>query len=267
MVCLSGLPRTGSTLLSALLSQNPAIHAEGNSGLCQIMWDTQQSCEHSAKEQLTANNRLHNVKDIVSQLPHSYYKGNDPKESIVVDKCRSWTLPDNIQMIDDFVGKDTKVIVLVRPMVEIVRSFVKLYKANDFYTEKKEQDLLLPNSEPVMRSLAGVYSANQNDSSRFLFVSYKNLVEDTAQTLKGIYEFCGWDPFIHNTSNVKPKYPEEDSAYGVKGQHAVRKKVGYCNNHTPLMDQTVKKCMELDSLINKQHEQCYNNKRSLSWTE
>ena len=97
-MCLSGLPRTGSTLLSGLLSQNPTIHAEGNSGLCQIMWDTQQSCEHFAKEQLTANNRLHSVKDIVSQLPHSYYKGNDPKESIVVDKCRSWALPANMQI-------------------------------------------------------------------------------------------------------------------------------------------------------------------------
>ena len=36
-VCLSGLPRTGSTLLSAILSQNPLIHAEGNSAVSPLM--------------------------------------------------------------------------------------------------------------------------------------------------------------------------------------------------------------------------------------
>ena len=44
---LSGLPRTGSTLLSAILYQNPKIHAEGNSGLCQLMWDLEVSCKHN----------------------------------------------------------------------------------------------------------------------------------------------------------------------------------------------------------------------------
>ncbi len=36
---ISGLPRTGSTLLSSILYQNPLIHTEGNSALCQLMWD------------------------------------------------------------------------------------------------------------------------------------------------------------------------------------------------------------------------------------
>ena len=30
-VCLAGMPRAGSTLLAAILSQNPQIHTEGNS--------------------------------------------------------------------------------------------------------------------------------------------------------------------------------------------------------------------------------------------
>ena len=79
-VCLSGLPRSGSTLLSALLSQNPEIHAEGNSAVCQLMWDMQQSCLSAAKEQLLANNRQSTIKDIISQIPHLYYKNNSPKE-------------------------------------------------------------------------------------------------------------------------------------------------------------------------------------------
>ena len=56
-VCLSGLPRSGSTLLTAILSQNPLIHAEGNSAVCQLMWDLHQSGLTTAKEQLKANGR------------------------------------------------------------------------------------------------------------------------------------------------------------------------------------------------------------------
>ena len=250
LVCLSGLPRTGSTLLSALLSQNPAIHAEGNSGLCQIMWDTQQSCKHSANSELTANNRLHSVNDIVSQLPHSYYKGNSPQERIVVDKCRTWLLPNNMKMIDEFVGEDTKVVVLVRPIIEIVRSFVKVLKVNGRYTKEEERELLVPASDPLMRPLVALLEAQKDTSGRFLFVPYKSLVKDTAQTLKGIYDFCGWEQFIHNTNNVKPKYPENDSAYYLKGLHTVRKKVAYCENHTELMDETIQRCAELDSALN-----------------
>ena len=199
---------------------------------------------------LAANSRLNSVYDIVSQLPHIYYKRNSQKERIVVDKCRTWTLPLNMKMVDEFIGKDTKVIVLVRPVVEIVKSFVKLYKENGIYTEQLERDLLNPGSDPLARPLAGVYAAQQDTSGRCLFVSYKDLVEDTNRTLKGIYDFFGWDRFIHNTNDITPKYVENDDIYGLKGMHSVRKKVRCQKNHTHLMDETVKKCIELDKALN-----------------
>jgi hypothetical protein len=72
-VCLSGLPRSGSTLLSAILSQNPKIHAEGNYAVCQFMWDIQYSYLTKAKEQMIANNRLLTVYDLDSSVPDIYY--------------------------------------------------------------------------------------------------------------------------------------------------------------------------------------------------
>jgi sulfotransferase len=124
-VALSGLPRTGSTLLSSILSQNPEIHAEGNSAVCQLMWDMQQSVLNS--EQIKASNK--DVLDaLVKPIPHTYY--SDVKKPIVVDKCRSWALPANMQMLNQYFDKTPKVIVLVRPLVEIVASFMALRKAN-----------------------------------------------------------------------------------------------------------------------------------------
>jgi hypothetical protein len=56
-VMMCGLPRTGSTLLSSILNQNPLIHAEGNSAVCQLMWDMEVSCNTSGQEQIKANKR------------------------------------------------------------------------------------------------------------------------------------------------------------------------------------------------------------------
>ena len=75
-VLLAGLLRTASTVLANTLAQNSRFHIEGNSGLCQLMWDSQWSCNHHCDEQLKANNKLDSVKEkLVGGLPDIYYAG------------------------------------------------------------------------------------------------------------------------------------------------------------------------------------------------
>jgi sulfotransferase len=238
-VALSGLPRTGSTLLSAILSQNPNIHAEGNSAVCQLMWDMQQSAINS--EQIKANSK--NVLDaLVKSIPHIYY--NDVKKPIVVDKCRSWTLPANIQMLNRYFDNTPKVIVLVRPLVEIVASFMSLRKENGW--QDLEAGLLDDGSEPIMRSLAGVEWARKNNNGEFLFVSYDELVDDTQTSLDRIYEHCGWQPFAHNLDSIVNQYEENDAIYGLAGQHNVRPQINRRTVNVDLSDKLIKECNRLD---------------------
>ena len=222
-VALSGLPRTGSTLLSAILSQNPDVHAEGNSAVCQLMWDMQVSCEGNASEQLTANSRQATQDDLVRAIPAIYYK--DVKAQHIVDKCRSWTLPANMEMLRRYVTDEPKVIVLTRPVDEIVESFVRLRKANG-WTGDLESDLLIPDSEPIMRSLNGVKHAQENNNGEFLFIEYADLVSDTQGVVDRVYEFCGWEPFEHYFSGIVNNFQEDDSVYGLMGQHEIRSDIG-----------------------------------------
>jgi sulfotransferase len=222
-VALSGLPRTGSTLLSAILSQNPEIHAEGNSAVCQLMWDMQQSCEGSASQQLAANRRYTDQDALVSSIPAIYYR--NVKSMHIVDKCRSWTLPANMNMLRRYITNEPKVIVLTRPVDEIVASFVRLREANG-WTGDLEAGLLEPGSEPIMRSLDGVMLARESGSSEFLFVEYADLVSDTDEVLRLIYEFCEFEPFQHDLLNIVNNHPEDDSVYGLMGQHEIRNTIG-----------------------------------------
>jgi sulfotransferase len=220
-VALSGLPRTGSTLLSAILSQNPEIHAEGNSAVCQLMWDMQQSCETNAAEQLQANRKQATQDDLVRAIPAIYYK--DVKTQHIVDKCRSWTLPDNMAILRRYITDDPKVIVLTRPLDEIVQSFVRLREANGW--DDPAAGLLDPMSEPIMRSQFGVDHARLTNTGEFLFVEYADLVTDPQVVVDRIYSFCDWEPFAHDFNNVTNRHPEDDSVYGLLGMHDIRPKV------------------------------------------
>lgn len=222
MYFLSGLPRSGSTLLSAILSQNPDIHAEGNSAVCQLMWDAQQSCEGAASEQLRANRRTCTQDDIVRAIPWIYYK--HVTASHIVDKCRSWTLPDNMEMIRRYITPDPKVIVLTRLLSEVLASFARLRAANGMNADVS--DLMVPSSEPVMRSHTGAMLAQASGDPAFLFVEYADLCDDPAAVMERIYAHCGWQPFSHDFNHVINRHPEDDSVYGLAGMHEIRQKVG-----------------------------------------
>ena len=237
-VALSGLPRTGSTLLSAILSQNPEIHAEGNSAVCQFMWDMQQSVVNS--EQLKATNK--DILDaLVKPIPHIYY--SDVTKPIVVDKCRSWTLAANVEILNRYFNNPPKVIVLVRPMVEIVSSFLALRKANGW----SDMEMVLEDgSEPIMRSLAGVEWARKNNNGEFLFVTYDDLVDKTQASLDRIYNHCGWEPFVHDLDNIINHHKENDAVYGLIGQHDVRPQISRRTVSIDLPDELIKECNRLD---------------------
>jgi sulfotransferase len=221
-VALSGLPRTGSTLLSSILSQNPEVHAEGNSAVCQLMWDMQQSCKGAALEQLQANGRQADQDALVSSIPAIYYR--DVKAMHIVDKCRSWTLPDNMAMMRRYITENPKVIVLTRPIDEIVESFIRLRKANGW--DNPEVGLLDPMSEPIMRSQFGVEHAQKTNTGEFLFIEYKDLINNPGEIVEEIYTFCNWEPYQHSFTNIINKYPEDDSVYGLIGMHDIRPEIG-----------------------------------------
>lgn len=238
-IALSGLPRSGSTLLSAILSQNPNIHAEGNSAVCQLMWDMQQSCLGNSNEQLKATHREQTAFDLISSIPKTYYK--DINAKVIIDKCRSWTLPDNMQMLYSYFEHKPKVIVLERPIIDIVKSFVALRIANNW--EGNPEDGLLDTwSEPIMRSYEGVKWAKANNNGEFLFIQYDDLINNTQDTIDKIYSFCELELYKHDFSSIINKHPEDDTVYNMIGQHDVRPIISKRELNVKLSQSIIDKC-------------------------
>ena len=241
---LAGLPRSGSTLLSSILSENPDIHAEGNSAVCQMMWDLDQSCSYNCKEQLQANDRQQAELDVISAIPHIYYK--DVTKPIIFDKNRAWTLPANLFLMQKYIAANPKVIVLERSLIEIVKSFVNIRKENNWEGDL-EKGLLDDGSDPIVRSLNGLkWAKNNNSNNPFLFIQYNDLINNTKEIINQIYKFIDEPIFQHNLNNIINKNPENDKVYNLIGLHDIRPTINKRQIDIELSQETIDRCQELE---------------------
>ena len=245
IIGLSGLPRSGSTLLSAILCQNPEIHSEGLSSVCQLMWDMQNSFKLvSVKDSIIATNKTHIETDVISAIPFLYY--NDIKESIVFDKSRSWTLSSNVEMFKRYIDSDAKIVVLERPVIDVVKSFVNLRLKNN-YKGDAEAGLIEKDNEYIRRPLSGIKWAKQNNNGEFLFIQYDDFISDPQKTLNDIYAFCNIKSYKHNFDNITPKYHQNDDVYFLKNLHKIRPTINKRIVNVELSQNIIDKCVELEN--------------------
>jgi hypothetical protein len=239
-----GLPRTGSTLLINLLMQNPNIHGEGASLLCELMWQTQQLCDNHPP--LFANNRLGTKKDLVSALPSLYYK--DIKKPIIIEKGRTWCHPANVQMWRENINPDQKFVVLVRPIEDVVKSLVSLRIKNDQQGDLYE-DLMQPGSEPIYRAAEAIALCKTQPQENFLYVDYRDLVSDPIKVLDLIYAFYGWDKFQHNVEKVEQVFTEDDQYHGLDGMHKIRETISVKQVNVDLPPKAAEFCEKLNKMV------------------
>lgn len=238
---LSGLPRSGSTLLASILNQNPAMHSGANSPMCGMMWHLEQSIV--ATEQFNAYPKMHVVPPMVYGILESFYA--DRNESLVIDKSREWSMPQNFELLKRVLPYEPKIIITVRSIIEILASFINLVHNNasnvsfidkeiearqefHFYRQPDETrcDSLMRPKGPIDNALYGVMFASQPENAKYFhFVEYDDIVTNTPETIKGIYGFLGLEPFEHNYENIENKFHERDETYGLYGMHDVRRRL------------------------------------------
>ena len=245
IIFISGLPRSGSTLLSAILSENPNIHTEGNSPLCQLIKDIDYSITHNCNEQIGANNKNDIVINLIKEIPNMYYKNRNENVKIILDKCRTWTLEENIKLLEKYITSNPKIIILYRNITEIINSFVKIYVKN-----KKGIDIerwLDEGTDPLMLPLDGLLQVKNNN--KYLLIDYEELINSPNDTLKKIYEYIEIEYYEHDLSNIKMKNPENDNIYGLEDLHNVYSTIKTEKDKITIPKKVIKKCEQLNKLL------------------
>lgn len=235
---MAGLPRSGSSLLSALLNQNPRFYSGPSSPVLSTMYSIE---NHLANDELYHGYpKEQQAFELISSVIHHFY--SDVSDPVIIDKNRAW--PARVSYIEGYIGHKAKIICPVRDIDEILTSMITMIRRNPYkegqsrinFIDEQLVKLNIPISDDnrceyiagpegiLGQSLnAMMEGVNQGFADRLHFVEYKDLVNKPQETLNQVYEFLEEEPFEHTFDNLKNENQENDlNTYGLADMHHVR---------------------------------------------
>lgn len=238
---LSGLPRSGSTLLGNVLNQHPDITACMDSDLANIIFNISEHADSISKEtQFTINQNEILYTDFMRVGIQSWVN-NLCNTKFYLDKDRSWALDYTLlfKLIPD-----AKVIFLIRDLRGVISSFEKVQSGKriippDVDLRPKERneyhnvDLMIERVDNFLDgdmiynplfSLKELLDCERKYSKNFKFVRYEDFMENPKEFISSIYDFIGARPFDNDLNNIKQvKY--HDACFTPYGIHTIKPKL------------------------------------------
>lgn len=227
---ISGMPRSGSTLLSAMLRQNPRFHAGMSSPVGSFF--------SGLLDQVSAGSEFGPVvstqqrQRLLRGLFDNFY-ADKPAGSVVFDTNRLWSA--KLPAVQDLFPQ-AKIIACVRNVAWVMDSIERLYRANPYENTRLFNDAIERNTVysrvdtlAQRNRLVGfswtaikeAFYSEQADS--LLVIDYELLAAAPSKVLPLVYEFIG-EPWFegHDFSQLEFDAPEFDAALGLSGLHKVR---------------------------------------------
>jgi sulfotransferase len=237
---IAGLPRSGSTLLSSLLNQNPRFYSGPSSPVVGIMLKLQM--ELANDELYRAFPKPQQAIELVASVASHYY--NDTDKPVIFDKNRSWT--NNFGMITGFLNNNPKILCPVRDVEEILTSFITMHRRNPYEVNGRinfMDEMLIKSNIPLTddnrcqflagpngilgQSYEGMRQLIMEGKQRYMhFIEYTDLITNPQETMRKIYDFLEEPYFEHDFENITNVHRENDAAtYGLADMHEVRNRL------------------------------------------
>lgn len=226
---ISGLPRSGSTLLSAILKQNPNFYSRITDSLLPHVRKIIEAGNMGESSEINPNR----TEKIVRAAFDIFYEHVD--KPVIFNTNRLWTsaLP-HIKQLFPY----TKVICCVRNITEIIDSFERLHQKNPWSISTiypEEIDLnVYTRTQGIMdcnRGVIGVSYMSLKSSicgphkDMLFFCEYDILCRNPEGMMKSIYNFIGQPYFKHNFDDVESSYDEYDRDLNFPGLHKTKKRI------------------------------------------
>ena len=217
---LSGIPRSGSTVLAAILNQNPEIHVSTTSGLVHALDGVANTWASTGLLDKTDKDRK-KLSATMSGIVNSFYSNTD--KPIIIDKSRGWPIAQIIQAMRQVLGRTPKIVATVRSVPDCAASFVRVANPDNL------DDFIY--SGQLMDHLKAAYISLQNGYEYapecFLFVEYEDLIANPKEQLARVHAFLELPDFGYDFDNIDGTSVKEDDEemHGYAGMHNVKPKL------------------------------------------
>lgn len=261
--CYSGFPRSGNTLLASILSQNPDIHATQQSVLPDIFFSIdkiKQSYRYLAWPDDAA------LYGIYSNIFHNFY--NNYEKKYIIERA-DWITPYNISNLIKYCPNEIKIVILVRDILDIIKSYLKLceqypnFFINSMYNDldkstiyksemETKADLIMEKDGFVDAILYSIHYLLKNnfDKVNLKFVEYEDLIGFPKKVIEEIYDFYKIPKFNHNYTKLKQlgfnNMSYNDTVYGAPMHTIFEDNVSKIENNIVLEESIIRKYSNLN---------------------
>src|SRR6056300_249962 len=201
---LVALPRSGNTLFTSIINQNPEIVCTPNSITLEIMKDLFLLKQTDVFLNYQDHDSLDNVLDSVYD---NYYK--DWPQQYIIDRGPVMT-PGNLMLMQKHYRRPFKCIVILRDLMDVLASYMKWYKNNpdafpnryNLNSDDEKLGMIMNKDGAVAKDLEAIKNAfNYPDMCHF--VKYDDLISRPEQEMRKIYQFIGLPYYNHQFQNLK----------------------------------------------------------------
>tara|TARA_R110002167_G_scaffold3876_1_gene18628 strand:+ start:71 stop:871 length:801 start_codon:yes stop_codon:yes gene_type:complete len=223
---LAGLPRSGNTILSSILNQNPDICCTPNSITLEII----KYLFLLKKTDVFINYPDHKSLDnVLSSVYDNYYKNWNYK--YIIDRGPAGT-EGNLKLIKKHLNTNIKIIFLVRPILEVLASWIDwANKTPNSFLKKMGtpteicHELMNNNGQIVKELLCMKNLLKLENKHHVQFVNYDEIVTRPKKTIDTIYRFLNIPKFKHNFKTFNQIKVNglgyNDSIFG-EGMHTIK---------------------------------------------
>lgn len=247
---ISGLPRSGSTLLSSILKQNPDFHASISDPLATLVKGVLETSQSGPgmKAEVPEQRR----KNLLHSLFDGYYK--DVDANVCFNTNRAWTI---ITPLLKELYPEAKMICCVRDIHWILDSFEKAAREHPLQASTVFEGTNNTNVYTRMDSLMNsggivefAYTAlkqaiTSNEKNMLMLVEYEQLCKNPDGILKAIYNFIDEPYYKHDFDNVEGAWDEYDYEIGLP-LHKVKRKVEWKQRNTILPPDIINKYTNME---------------------
>ena len=224
---VTGLPRSGTTLLCNILNQNSRFYASSTSPLphflCGLVHSWSSSTEVKGLLQSRKEETEQRIQDTATGLIDNWYRCKD--KEVIFDKSRLWSC--NALMLNNISPK-AKIIVCVRNLVDIFASVEKQHRRNPLLDDTElpgdkaiynRADNMFGSDGLIGGPIVGIEDLIRRDPDNVIYIMYEALVKQPAMIFERLYSELKEDPFIHDFDNVKNVSEDPDGFYLYKYPH------------------------------------------------
>jgi len=182
---LCGLPRCGNTLFASILNQNKNICVTANSIIPSVFYAIKSV--YDKKEFLNFPNYT-SLDNIVKNLFNNYY--DNFNADVIVDRG-PWGTPANLEFLKAM-NMNSKFIILKRPILEILASFVKIENCKN--VEQRCEELMT--NEGMLGKYYWSYKNLVKDQNT-LVIEYDDLCNNSKNVINSVYSFLNLPNYNH----------------------------------------------------------------------